>query len=83
MNIIKPSSNVLSLSTTQNNFSNAVLIYLSTGAAAVQVNVYSNSTTQYASFVVPANQYVFLQKTSTDLVTANIAINATPAAYRG
>lgn len=81
MNIIKPSGNAISL-TSQNTVSNCVLVYVAATAAA-QVNVFSNSTTQYASFVVPANQYIFVQKNPTDLISANVAVQATPAAYRG
>lgn len=81
MNIIKPSGNSIAL-TAQNTVSNCVLVYVAATAAA-QVNVFSNSTTQYASFVVPANQYIFVQKNPTDLISANVAVQATPAAYRG
>lgn len=81
MNIIKASGNVFSV-TTQNTVNNTAIVYVSTAAAA-QINIYSNSTTQYASFVLPANQYIFLQKNPTDLISANIAVNITPSAYRG
>ena len=81
MNIIKPSANVISL-TTQNTVYNSVLVYIAATAAA-QVNVFSNASTQYASFVIPANQYIFVQKNPTDLISANVAVLATPAAYRG
>jgi hypothetical protein len=52
-------------------------------SATSQVNLYSNSTTQYASFVLPANQFIFVQKAPTDLLSANVAVFATPAAFRG
>jgi uncharacterized protein YraI len=81
MNIIKPSANVIAL-TTANAVSNCVLVYVAATAAA-QVNLYSNATTQYASFVIPANQYIFVQKAPTDLISANVAVQATVAAYRG
>lgn len=81
MNIIKPSANVISL-TSQNTVSNSVVVYIAATAAA-QVNLFSNSTTQYASFVIPANQYIFVQKNPTDLISANVAVQATVAAYRG
>lgn len=81
MNIIKPSGNSIAL-TSQNTVSGCVLVYVAATAAA-QVNVFSNSTTQYASFVIPANQYIFVQKNPTDLISANVAVQATPAAYRG
>lgn len=81
MNIIKASGNVFSV-TTANSVNNTAIVYVSTAAAA-QINIYSNSTTQYASFVLPANQYIFLQKNPTDLISANIAVNITPSAYRG
>jgi hypothetical protein len=81
MNIIKPTANVIAL-TTQNTVYGSVVVYIAATATA-QINVFSNSTTQYASFVVPANQYIFVQKNPTDLISANVAVQATPAAYRG
>lgn len=82
MNVIKPTSNVVSL-TTNNSISNATVVFISTVAAA-QINLYSNSGTQYASFVLPANQYIYVQKqTPTDLLSSNVAVNATVAGYRG
>jgi len=82
MNVIKPFSNVITV-TTQNTVSNSSVLFISAVSGSSQVNVYSNSTTQYASFVIPSNTYIFLQKLSTDLISANVAIQATPAAYRG
>lgn len=82
MNIIKPTANVISL-TTSNSISNAAVVFISATAAA-QVNLYSNSGTQYASFVIPANQYIYVQKqVPTDLLTSNVAVFATVAGYRG
>jgi len=81
MNIIKASSNVFSV-TTANAINNTTVLFVSTTAAA-QINSYSNSITQYASFVLPANQYIFLQKNPNDLISANTAVNVTPSAYRG
>lgn len=81
MNIIKPTANVISL-TTQNTVYGSAIVYIAATAAA-QVNLYSNASTQTASFVIPANQYIFLQKLPTDLVSANVAVQATPAGYRG
>lgn len=81
MNIIKASSNVFSV-TTANAINNTVVVFVSTTAVA-QINLYSNASTQYASFVLPANQYIFLQKNPNDLISANTAVNVTPSAYRG
>lgn len=81
MNIIKASANAFSV-TTANSVNNTSIVFVSTTAAA-QINLYSNSTTQYASFVLPANQYIFVQKNPTDLISANTAVNVTPSAYRG
>jgi len=81
MNIIKASANAFSV-TTANSVNNTTILFVSTTAAA-QINLYSNSTTQYASFVLPANQYIFVQKNPTDLISANTAVNVTPSAYRG
>lgn len=81
MNIIKPTANVISL-TSQNTVYGSAIVYVAATAAA-QVNLYSNSTTQYASFVIPASQYIFVTKLPSDLISANIAVLATPASYRG
>ena len=82
MNIIKPIANTIAL-TTQNTINSSVLVYIAANGGAAQVNVYSNATTQYASFVIPSNAYIFVQKLPTDLLSANVAVQATPAAYRG
>lgn len=79
--IIKPLANVISL-TSQNTVYNSSLIYMSVGSVAAQVNLYSNSSTQYASFVLPINTYIFVQKNTTDLISSNTAVSASPAAYK-
>jgi hypothetical protein len=81
MNIIKPTGNSISL-TTQNTINGSAIVYVAATTAA-QVNLYSNAATQYASFVIPANQYIFVSKAPTDLMTANVAVLVTPAGYRG
>lgn len=81
MNIIKPSANVITL-TTGDTVYNSVVVYVSATAAAT-INVVSNTGTQIGSFTIPANQYIFVQKNPTDLISANVAVQATPAAYRG
>ena len=81
MNIIKPSANVIAV-TTANSVYGSVVVYVAATAAA-QVNVASNTGTQLGSFVIPANQYIFVQKNPTDTISANVAVQATPAAYRG
>lgn len=82
MRIIKPLGNTIYLSTTANSFNNASLVYVSTSNNAT-VNVgYSNGTNRY-SFNLPANQFLFVAKDSTDVVSANVVVSATAAAYRG
>jgi len=81
MQIIKPTSNLVTV-TSQNTVSGSTILFVSATTAA-QVNLYSNSSVQYASFVLPANQYIFVQKAATDLLSSNVAISATPASYRG
>jgi hypothetical protein len=81
MNIIKPSANVIAVTTANNVYSSAI-VYVSATASA-QVNVASNTGTQIGSFVLPANQYIFVQKNPTDTISANVAVQASPAAYRG
>ena len=81
MNIIKPSANAITL-TTANTIYDSPVVYLAASAAAL-VTVTSNTSTVKGTFVVPANQYVFVEKLPTDTLTANVAISATPAAFRG
>ena len=81
MNIIKPSANVITL-TTANDVYSSVLVYVSALSAA-QINLASNTGVQRGSFVIPANQYIFVQKNPTDTISANVAVTVTPAAYRG
>lgn len=82
MNVIKPTANVISL-TSQNSVSNAAVVFISATAAA-QINLYSNATTQYASFVLPAGQFIYVQKQApTDLISSNATVFATVAGYRG
>lgn len=81
MNIIKPTANVISL-TTANAMYGSVIVYIAATSAAT-INVASNTGTQIGSFVIPANQYIFVQKNPTDTISANVAVQATPASYRG
>ena len=81
MNIIKPTSNVVSL-TTANTISGSSLVFVSAIADA-QINLYRDSSTQYASFVLPAGQYIYVVKGHSDLLSSNVAVYATPASYRG
>lgn len=81
MNIIKPSANVIAL-TTANTVYNSPVVYLAATAATL-VTVTSNTAVVVGTFVVPANQYVFVEKTPTDTLTANVTISATAAAFRG
>lgn len=81
MNIVKPSANVIIL-TTANTIYNSPVVYLASNAATL-VTVTSNTAEVVGTFVVPINQYVFVEKTPTDTLTANVAISATPAAFRG
>ena len=82
MNIIKPLSTQLALASAANSFSNATLVYVATTASS-QVNVaYSNGTTRF-TFTIPANQYMFVQKDATDILSSNATVYAVAAAYRG
>lgn len=81
MNIIKPSANVITL-TTANTIYGSTVVYLASNAATL-VTVTSNTSTVKGTFVVPANQYIYVEKLPTDTLTANVAIAATPAAFRG
>jgi hypothetical protein len=81
MNIIKPSANVIAL-TAANTVYGAAVVYLASNASTL-VTVTANTATVKGTFVVPANQYIFVEKLPTDTLTANVAISATPAAFRG
>lgn len=81
MEIVKPTNNMISL-TTANTVYNSLLVFLSTTATA-QINVNSNTGVSVGSFVIPANQFVFVPKLTTDTITSNVAVFATPVAYRG
>ncbi len=80
MSIIKPFSESISL-TTANTVSNAICVYISTTASTL-VTVSSNTAVVRGSFVVPANQYILVEKLATDTITANVAISATRVAYK-
>lgn len=82
MQIIKPTANQITLSSTANAVYNSPLVFLAATSAAV-VNVVSNSGTTTGTFTIPANQYIYVQKLPTDLLTSNVAVYATPAGYRG
>lgn len=81
MNIIKPAANAITL-TTANTIYNSPVVYLAATATTL-ITVTANTSAVKGTFVVPANQYVFVEKIPTDTLTANVAIFATPAAYRG
>ena len=80
MDIIKPTANLISL-TTANTIYNSPLVFISTNTAAL-ITV-ANSSIQLGTFVIPANQYIFVAKKPNDTVASNVAVSATPAAYRG
>ena len=80
MNIIKGLGQQITL-TTASAISNAVCVYVSAINAAV-ITV-ANTGGTISSFTIPANQYIFVQKNPTDTVAANVAVYATPAAFRG
>jgi hypothetical protein len=82
MRIIKPIGNLITLTSTANSFSNATLVYIATGNQATVNVAYSNGTNRF-SFSIPANQFMFVSKDPTDVLTANLAVSATAAAYRG
>lgn len=82
MRIIKPLGNVITLTSTANSFSNATLVYIATGNQATINVAYSNGTNRY-SFSIPASNFMFVEKSPTDVLTANVAVSATAAAYKG
>jgi hypothetical protein len=82
MNIIKPTANQISITTPGNTVYNAAIVFISATSASV-VNVVSNTGVTTGTFTIPANQYIYVQKLPTDLISASVAVFATPAAYRG
>ena len=81
MNIIKPTANLISL-TTANNVYNSAVVYLSALTAST-ITLANSTGGQIATFVIPANQFIFVQKQPTDTLAANVAVSVTPAGYRG
>lgn len=80
MNIIKPSASQISL-TTANTINGSRIVFISATAAAV-ITV-ANSGGTIGTFTLPANQYIWVAKTPTDTIAANVAVFATSSAYRG
>lgn len=81
MNIVKPTANSITL-TTANTVYDSPIVYVAATAAA-ELTVTTNTAVVRGTFVLPANQYVFVEKIPTDTISANVAVFATPAAYRG
>lgn len=81
MNIIKPTANQISLTSANNVYSSKV-VYLSAINAAV-VTLASNTGTTIATFTLPANQYIHVEKNPTDTLAANVAVYATASSFRG
>lgn len=82
MNIIKPLGSEIQLSASGNTINNALLVYCATSSAA-QVNVAFSNGAVKSSFVLPANQYIFVEKQAGDLLSANATVSAVQVAYRG
>jgi hypothetical protein len=80
MNIIKGLANQITL-TTANTVYDASCVFVSAINAAVLT--VANSSATICTFTIPANQYIFVQKNSTDTLAANVAVYATKAAFRG
>lgn len=81
MNIIKPTANQITL-TTANTIYGSSIVFVSAINAALLTLTDSGNTT-IGTFTLPANQYIYVQKNPTDTITANVAVYATPAGYRG
>ncbi len=82
MIIIKPLGTQIDLSDTGNTVSNSILVYCATSTTATVNVAFSNGEVK-SSFTLPANQYIFVEKLSSDLLSANAAVSCVPAAYRG
>lgn len=81
MNIIKPTSNQISL-TTANTIYDSQIVYVAATTAAT-ITVASNTGTTIGTFTIPSNQYIFISKLTTDTIAANLAVFASAASYRG
>jgi hypothetical protein len=80
MNIIKGLGQQITL-TTANTVVNSVCVYI--GAVNAAVITVANTSGTISSFTIPASNYIFVQKNPTDTIAANVAVAATPAAFRG
>jgi hypothetical protein len=80
MNIIKGLGQQITL-TTANTVANSVCVYI--GAVNAAVITVANTSGTISSFTIPASNYIFVQKNPTDTIAANVAVAATPAAFRG
>ncbi len=78
--IVKPTANQITL-TTANTVYNSALVYLASTTATLITITNANSVVT-GTFVVPASQFLFVQKAATDTLTANVAISASPAVAR-
>jgi hypothetical protein len=81
MNLIKPTANQISL-TSANTIYGAPVVYIAATTAAL-ITVTTNTSVVTGTFTIPANQYIFVQKNPTDTLTANVAVLATAASYKG
>lgn len=81
MHIIKPVGAVLSL-TTANNFSNVSLVYLA-AVSTCEITLANSTGGVLGTFVLPASQYLLVEKENTDTLASNVAVYATPTAYKG
>jgi hypothetical protein len=79
-NIVKPTANQISL-TTANTVYGSQIVYIAATTAAVITT--ANSSGQIGTFTLPANQWIFVAKNSTDTIAANVAVFATAASFRG
>ena len=66
--------------TTANTVNNAVCMYVSTTATTLLT--VANTGVPIFTLVVPANQYVFIQKNPTETLAANVAVSVTSIALR-
>ena len=82
MNILKPLANTITL-TTANTINDASLVFVAAATNTALLSITDDANTVISSFVLPVNQYVFVEKRPTYKLSSNATVFATSAAFRG
>lgn len=66
---------------TANTVNDSVLVRLHASASTL-ITITDSEDDVVGSFTMPANTVDFIEKSASDTITANVAIDATPVSYR-